>query len=468
MSSQEEYIKLEERFKFLSETHEFDFEPADWNDLKDRLDDDDRKKRPFILLFSIGTLALFLLSAWMWTSSAPNEAIGTINNENHGIGQQQEAIASGQSAISASQQLAPTADELQVDERINDVGTSQIRNQLEAGQSQDSDITIQSPELSEKLLSTNESGSSPVKEQKQEFSLVGPQVLNRPPNNSNAGSSELLSEEENSLSQNYKESTAVDEHKESTAFDKAVSEVASDNKVIDLHNIASLTILPFAVPHNLDEALSQLEGKIVVEESDDSEYRTPRFLINLNAGVEVAQTQLGGVSDTDFNYGLKLGYITGSKLVVTAGANYIEECYLAEGGDYAPPSGFWSSTEGRGPEQILAVCDMIDVSLGASYHFTDVRSSGFVAHLNLNSNFMIREEYEYMFTESGENWTGIFRNDSQTILSNVELGTTYKIRTGDGLFIDAGPYFKIPLRGVGHGNVKLASVGFRIGVSLVK
>ena len=79
---------------------------------------------------------------------------------------------------------------------------------------------------------------------------------------------------------------------------------------------------------------------------------------------------------------------------------------------------------------------------------------------------MLQEQYEYNFADFNS-WTGTFNGESQTLLSNIELSTTYKFNLG-GYFIDGGPYIKIPTNGVGHGNVKLRSFGFRVGVSLVK
>ena len=130
--------------------------------------------------------------------------------------------------------------------------------------------------------------------------------------------------------------------------------------------------------------------------------------MNLNAGIETSQTPLGELSDTDYNLGIRAGYVASSKLVISAGVNYINECYTADGQDYTAPVGFWKATDGRPPDAISAVCDMLDISLGASYHFTNVNSNGLVVHANLNSNFMIREEYNFKFTESQDDWIGIF------------------------------------------------------------
>ena len=91
-----------------------------------------------------------------------------------------------------------------------------------------------------------------------------------------------------------------------------------------------------------------------------------------------------------------------------------------------------------------------------------------MARVNLLSNFMLREEYDYQFDESSDDFTGVFSGENHNFASQIELSTAYKLRTGGGYFIDAGPYLKLPLSGVGHGNVRLTSVGIRIGVSLVK
>ena len=194
----------------------------------------------------------------------------------------------------------------------------------------------------------------------------------------------------------------------------------------------------------------------------------PRFFYNINAGIETAQTPNGNRSELDFNLGLRLGTVVSSRVVITAGLNYINESYAADGSDYSPPANFWSATDGRPPESISAVCNMLDFSVGASYHFRDIYRNGLVAHINLSSNHMLREEYKYNFTNSAEDWYSLFEGENQTLLSNIELGTSYKFNIGKQLYVDAGPYLKIPVQGIGHGNVKLNTIGIRLGISIIK
>jgi hypothetical protein len=81
---------------------------------------------------------------------------------------------------------------------------------------------------------------------------------------------------------------------------------------------------------------------------------------------------------------------------------------------------------------------------------------------------MLREEYNYRFANSDEDWNSLFEGENQTLLSNIELGTSYKFNIGEQLYLDAGPYIKIPIQGIGHGNVKLNTIGFRLGISIIK
>jgi len=51
---------------------------------------------------------------------------------------------------------------------------------------------------------------------------------------------------------------------------------------------------------------------------------------------------------------------------------------------------------------------------------------------------------------------------NNTWLNGLDFSTSYRFRLSDMWYIESGPYFKIPLGGIGHGNVKLTSFGIRV------
>ena len=458
--------KLEERFIDLSNNQDFEFQEADWADLRSRLDKDESKNRYFYFFLLAGLVVLMIaLVPWSFGSQVSD----TIDTELSIVESPKDGIASEQLVASES---AKSQFSQEIESPLIEGGTGisksntddiskTVQSQVpQSGTSNNGVIKLQNDKATENTSSesalqqpallVHKSGDNGVGYQSASVSLGSavvadaPGLLSADTTNSRTSESGISSD-----------AVAVSDLLDNQSFEEVVHAPAS------IKNLPN-DILPLDTYGRYDI------DKLHVDASSRSKFNRPKFFINLNAGVEIASTPLGERSDGDYNFGAKLGYVASSKLIVTTGVNYIKESYTAEGDDYTAPTGFWSATNGEAPESILAVCDMVEFSLGASYHFTDVQSRGLAAHVNLNSNFMVREEYDYLFTESDNDWTGIFEGESQSVLSNVELSTTYKFISASDYIIDAGPYLKIPTSGIGHGDVRLSSFGFRVGVSFLK
>ena len=64
---------------------------------------------------------------------------------------------------------------------------------------------------------------------------------------------------------------------------------------------------------------------------------------------------------------------------------------------------------------------MIEVGLGVQYALSGVNKNGFFAGVGLSSNFMLREEYYYMFEDPSDSWASTYTNENGTLFNNVEL-----------------------------------------------
>ena len=503
--NQRAYNKLEKRFIHLSESQEFEFQNSDWADLESRLDNEKPKRR--ILVFSLlGVSSLIILGFVAWSMSGTSADVDfaqgdiAVERQDFTMGDEQNAksILAPEETPSSSASSAEkknlveevensnTGESIQENDRglalLKDVEPSIATEEIRvSGESKTKEASTLAAESSYGLFGENVSGDKPIisddlnnesiipgiYQQESQQLLEDDQLPVEDVTNvlEREGVTSLLDGKDVADLLESEDVTDVLEREEVTGLldEKDVTDLLEGEDVSSL----AIEFIPVKIMPLIIERDSRLEASLIDVSQESKGYR-PRFLLNVNAGVEVSSTPLGELSDTDYNLGLRLGYVASSKLVLSAGVNYINECYVADGDDYDAPTGFWSATEGEAPESIQAICDMIDVSIGASYHFTDVRSNGLVAHVNLNSNFMVREEYNYQFVQSEDNWTGIFEGESQSFLSNVELGATYKLNLGRDFMIDAGPYLKILANGIGHGSVKLSSFGFRVGVSLFK
>jgi hypothetical protein len=494
--SDRDYNKLEARFKELSENTKFDYQADDWTAVQKMLDED-KKDRTGLWFILPGFLVMSGVVAWFFLSDF-NTKDGTGMNQYHTIEANESNFLSvgntttdrsgnqidvreSQSELNEDTNQTPPAKTVKAEtasssvsgEQKDIVPLSESKTQYSVAATRQNDSSNTQNDQEVRRYDSSNSGevinavrlhtNNPLPSD--QSSIVGPETEDQVADRSD----DQFSDRDRVIQNNSQE--IIEEPLDLvSAYDVSSSRDEAKSLPLTQNAISDLAVIMIA-PLNLDkinyDGVKPFEHSADDDDADDLE-KSPKFLLNLNVGIEIAQTPMGGLSDVDYSFGARLGYIANSKLVINAGLNYIRECYLAEGDDYRPPVGFWAASEGVPPEEILALCDMIDVSIGASYHFSDVQSNGIVAHVNLLSNFMLREEYDYRFAESSDDFTGLFLGDSNTLLSQIELSTAYKLRTKGGFFIDAGPYLKVPLNGVGHGDVKLTSVGFRIGISLVR
>lgn len=470
----ETYHKLEDRFVYLSESKKFEYEQAEWTMLESRLDQDDLRKRYFFILLFFGVVSVAIISAlFILPNSISNSEETRISAEPIAKTATTSGVVSD--ALADQDEDAATISNM-TNESVDGGGNNLTSvSGVQAGSLPTEGGITTTPTPAAAYTATNALTQS--ESQSSSKSPLEARGIDNITYKKNLSAQVGEGSNENDLGQGH-----ISNFEKNTGSNDLNPTVGNTGGVIDQGDVQKGLIVPVTserttytlsgipitiLPLALDAKAYSLD-RVRLDSSFVADVKRPKFYVNLNAGIEIASTPLGELSDTDFNFGLKLGYVASSKLVLTAGVNYINECYAADGDDYTAPTGFWASTEGVAPESIVAVCDMIDFSIGASYHFTDVQSNGLAAHVNLGSNFMVREQYDYVFSESDDNWTGIFEGESSSFLSNIELSTTYKVDLGGDLLIDAGPYLKIPTNGIGHGDVRLSSFGFRVGVSIIK
>ena len=145
--------------------------------------------------------------------------------------------------------------------------------------------------------------------------------------------------------------------------------------------------------------------------------------------------------------------------------------YAADGADYHLPAGYatphnWTISD------VGAVCRIIDIPVNLRYDV--VRRPGYqlFASAGLSSLFMRREQYTYNYepvngkTFQPTDWTLL--DGSNHYLKILNLSAGYERAISSRWTVQAEPYLKLPLGGVGFGQVRLMSAGlffsFRYGL----
>lgn len=160
-------------------------------------------------------------------------------------------------------------------------------------------------------------------------------------------------------------------------------------------------------------------------------------------------------------YGAGLGYRFNKKLSIQTGFYKGKKIYKAGPGDYKVKPGSYVA-------KIIsadAECVIYDIPLTIKYDFFQRRRYNIYATSGLSSFILKRETYDMHFF----NPMGTYRHMAYTYKNNknylsvfnFSLGFEHKI--SNAIFVQAEPYIKLPIAGLGEGDVKLYSAGLQLG-----
>ena len=342
---------LESRFKFLSETITLDYQPQDWSEVEALLENekksDDKLIIPFLPIGIAISLFIALITLFQINQGTRNISSNTIAKD----------LKETPKSTSSEDQIYTTTENQERDEKHNNnVKESEsinqkIKTEREAKQTY-LDHTIINKSKDKQIKRPNPTGSQLGMDQSTRDSDILSLSIphNERPIDKTARASKGTPVENlngsSNLEKNQNEKEKVTTPSVTLQKPIASAELGDRNLTQQIPDL--LKISP-------TEIVSTEKNEIVTIPEDQlieiAQAKTPKLFLNANAGVELAQTPRGNLGDTDYNFGLKIGYVTNSKIAFTVGVNYISECYSALGEDYSPPAGFWSSTNGVAPDE---------------------------------------------------------------------------------------------------------------------
>ncbi|MBB2146631.1 outer membrane beta-barrel protein [Pedobacter sp. LMG 31464] len=203
---------------------------------------------------------------------------------------------------------------------------------------------------------------------------------------------------------------------------------------------------------------------------DESDIRGPKairdikikrkipFSLAISVGPDFNSTNsiVGGKSSLALGVGVGVGLT--KKLSVQTGLIYGSKNYTANGYNYT----FNNPNIAATITQINAACKVLEIPLRASYNISDNQKRSIELNAGLSSYLMLKENYVFKYTAASGRKDRISEkiNENQHFLSVIDLSATYNIKLKNKkLGFGIEPYVKIPLSGIGEGNVPLKSSG---------
>lgn len=121
---------------------------------------------------------------------------------------------------------------------------------------------------------------------------------------------------------------------------------------------------------------------------------------------------------------------------------------------------------GYSADQLDGACRILDIPINFYFHFNPRTKVSFYTGVGLSSYIMITEDYTYtVFATSGDRMytTQVERKNNEWFkVLNLSMGIQYPLNSQ--WHIQAEPFLKAPLAGVGEGDVLLSSLGVFLGL----
>ncbi len=150
--------------------------------------------------------------------------------------------------------------------------------------------------------------------------------------------------------------------------------------------------------------------------------------------------------------GMTFGYQLSSNLSVNTGLLYTMKNYVAKGYDFQDNSWGWSL------DHVVGNCNMFELPLSLRYDFGRIGKASFFVNGGLSSYLMKKESYTYHF-KSGGTFDSTYKTNKNYLFSIFTLSAGVEESLGKNLSIQAEPFVKLPLTGIGYGNIQLSSYG---------
>lgn len=200
--------------------------------------------------------------------------------------------------------------------------------------------------------------------------------------------------------------------------------------------------------------------------------RSPFYRAGLSFSVSPDFSAIGltHISQVGTKSGIGLEFFIFRNLSLNTGVILSRKIYSATDG-YEPPAGYWKYY--TKPNRIDAECNVLDIPINLRYYIFNWKKSRIYLSSGLSSYLMLKEDYQYQYdgyvSDKYRSHSARNKNHHYFKVSNFSAG--YEKALGERWALQAEPFVKIPLAGVGEGKVKLSTAGmfiilnYRLGLS---
>ncbi len=175
------------------------------------------------------------------------------------------------------------------------------------------------------------------------------------------------------------------------------------------------------------------------------------------ASPDFSSINYASASETGSNYSLLVEYQVTNRWSISTGGIWSMKKYSS---DQEVTYGKYTA------DRMVGACEILDIPLNVYYRFRPHLKTSFYAGIGFSSYIMLQENYTYTVDYSSGSrdysYTIERKNNEWFKMLNLSIGIQYQI--APRFYLQAEPFLKAPLAGVGEWDVQLSSMGIFLGV----
>jgi len=185
--------------------------------------------------------------------------------------------------------------------------------------------------------------------------------------------------------------------------------------------------------------------------------------ISFNTGIgfspDFSTVGLGNFIKPGFRWNVMLEVEFSKRFSLNTGIVWVKNKYEAIGEEYHAPSGYWKN--GVVADATYGKCVMLDVPLNVRYNFHTMGRHKLFISGGSSTYFLLKEDYYFSYDQDDPSLPTYWGTDKTSIypfgILNLSFGYEYQLGRRGALQVE--PFIKLPMGGVGWGDVKLHTVG---------
>jgi hypothetical protein len=183
-------------------------------------------------------------------------------------------------------------------------------------------------------------------------------------------------------------------------------------------------------------------------------------------GPDFSNVHFDAGSKSGFSVGMLLEYHFNKRLSLQSGMIYEKKNYTAMGDAYGKIPGYDVNDPNFKMNKVDAHCFMWEIPVNVRYNFVAGNQHRVFAATGFSTYLMRKEDLHYYYTHYNLFKYKKWMNDQSSAywfaVANLSVG--YEYRINQMFSIQADPYFKIPVKGMGYGTVPVNSMGILFGI----